>query len=38
MTRPMADTTKVEMSYTICAPRMYKGRIESIVSRITGFC
>tara|TARA_R100001530_G_scaffold128696_2_gene98559 strand:+ start:266 stop:2635 length:2370 start_codon:yes stop_codon:yes gene_type:complete len=37
MTRPMADTTKVEMSYTICAPRIYKGRIDSIVSRITGF-
>jgi hypothetical protein len=37
MTRPMADTTKVEMSYTICAPRLYKGRIDSIVSRITGF-
>jgi len=37
MTRPFADTTKVEMSYTLCAPRMYKGRIDSIVSRITGF-
>jgi len=37
MTRPMADSTKVEMNYAICAPRMYKGRIESIVSRITGF-
>ena len=37
MTRPLADTTKVEMNYTICAPRMYKGRIESIVSKTTGF-
>ncbi len=37
MSRPMGDTTKVEMNYAICAPRMYKGRIESIVSRITGF-
>ncbi len=37
MTRPMADTTKVEMNYTICAPRMYKGRIESIVSKTIGF-
>ena len=37
MSRPFADTTKVEMNYSICAPRMYKGRIESIVSRITGF-
>ena len=37
MTRPTADTTKVEMNYTICAPRMYKGRIESIVSKTIGF-
>ena len=37
MTRPFADTTKVEMSYTICAPRLYKGNIESLVSKITGF-
>jgi len=37
MTRPFADTTRVEMSYAICAPRMYKGRIESIVSKVTGF-
>jgi len=37
MTRPFADTTKVEMSYTICAPRLYKGSIESLVSKITGF-
>ena len=37
MTRPFADTTKVEMNYAICAPRMYKGRIDSTVGRITGF-
>ena len=37
MSRPMADTTKVEMNYTICAPRMYKGRIESVVSKCIGF-
>ena len=37
MTRPFADTTRVEMSYAICAPRIYKGRIDSIVSKITGF-
>lgn len=37
MTRPYADTTKVLMNYAIVAPRMYKGRIESLVSRITGF-
>jgi len=37
MSRPFADTTKVEMSYTLVAPRMYKGKINSIVSKITGF-
>jgi hypothetical protein len=37
MTRPMADTTRVNMNYNIVAPRLYKGRIESIVSRITTF-
>ena len=37
MTRPFADTTKVEMNYVLCAPRMYNGRIESIVSKVTGF-
>ena len=37
MTRPFADTTKVEMNYAICAPRIYKGRIDSTVNRITGF-
>ena len=37
MTRPYADTVKVNMNYNIVAPRLYKGRIESIVSRITGF-
>jgi hypothetical protein len=37
MTRPFADTTKVQMNYVISAPRMYKGRIDSIVNRTTGF-
>ncbi len=37
MTRPKSDTTKVCMNYSIAAPRMYKGRIESTVSKITGF-
>ncbi len=37
MTRPNSNLTKVNMNYTICAPKMYKGRIESTVSRITGF-
>ena len=37
MTRPNSNLSKVNMNYNICAPRMYKGRIESLVSRITGF-
>ena len=37
MIRPKSDYTKVKMNYSIVAPRMYKGKIESIVSRITGF-
>jgi len=37
MLRPKSDFTKVRMNYSIVAPRMYKGRIESLVSRITGF-
>ena len=37
MMRPKSDFTKVKMNYAIVAPRMYKGRIESLVSRITGF-
>jgi len=37
MTRPSADTTKVKMNYSICAPRMYKGKVQSLVSRVTGF-
>ena len=37
MTRPVADTVKVNMNYAICAPRMYKGRINSLVNRVTGF-
>jgi hypothetical protein len=37
MTRPDADTVKVNMNYNIVAPRLYKGRIDSLVNRITGF-
>ncbi len=37
MTRPNSNTVKVNMNYNIVAPKMYKGRIESTVSRITGF-
>jgi hypothetical protein len=37
MSRPYADTTKVKMNSSICAPRIYKGRIESLVSKCIGF-
>ena len=37
MMRPKSDYTRVKMNYSIVAPRMYKGKIESLVSRITGF-
>ncbi len=37
MMRPKSDYTKVKMNYSIVAPRMYDGRIESLVGRITGF-
>ena len=37
MLRPKSDYNKVKMNYSVVAPRMYEGRIESIVSRITGF-
>ena len=37
MVRPKSDYTKVKMNYSIVAPRSYKGRIESLVRRITGF-
>ena len=37
MLRPKSDFTKVKMNYTIVAPRQYNGKIESTVSRITGF-
>ena len=37
MTRPNSDLTKVKMNYIICAPNLYQGRIESLVSRCTSF-
>ena len=37
MIRPKSDFTKVKMNYSIVAPRIYNGKIESLVSRITGF-
>ena len=37
MMRSESDFNSVKMNYQIVAPRMYRGNIESIVSRITGF-
>lgn len=37
MTRPKSDVTKVQMSYSMVAPRLYKGRMESLVSRMMSF-
>ena len=37
MVRPESNTNKVLMNYIVSAPKMYKGRIESTVSRITTF-
>jgi hypothetical protein len=37
MTRPKSNTVKAQFSYNIVAPRIYKGRVESLVSRMTTF-
>jgi len=37
MVRPKSDYTKVKMNYSIVAPRIYNGGIDSLVKRITGF-
>ena len=37
MTRPKSDVTKVQMSYNIIAPRIYRGKIESLVGRMISF-
>jgi hypothetical protein len=37
MMREKSDFNKVKMNYALVAPRMYNGKIESLVSRITGF-
>jgi len=37
MMRSKSDHSKVRMNYSIVAPRMYNGKIESLVKRITGF-
>ena len=30
--RPKSDHSKIKMDYSIVAPRMYEGKIESLVS------
>jgi len=37
MMRPKSNFTKVKMNYSIVAPRMYNGNIDSLVRRVTGF-
>jgi len=37
MMRTDSDFSNVKMNYQIVAPRLYEGRIESLVSRITSF-
>ena len=37
MMRSKSDFGRVKMNYNIVAPRVYDGRIQSLVSRITGF-
>ncbi len=37
MVRPESNTNKVLMNYIVSAPKMYKGRIESTVSRMTTY-
>jgi len=37
MTRPFSNLTKVKMNYTICAPALYRGRINSLVERMMPF-
>jgi len=37
MTRPYSDSVHVNMNYQICAPNIYKGRIESLTERMITF-
>jgi hypothetical protein len=37
MLREKSDVNKVKLNYSIVAPRIYNGKIESLVSRITSF-
>jgi len=37
MTRPKSNLVKVNMNYTLAAPQIYQGRVQSLVSRMMGF-
>jgi len=37
MTRPKSNLVKVNMNYSITAPQIYQGRVQSLVSRMMGF-
>ena len=37
MVRPDSNVNKVMMNYVVSAPRMYKGKIESLVSRMVTY-
>ena len=37
MIRPHSNTNKVLMNYIVAAPRIYKGRIDSLVSKMTPY-
>ena len=37
MSRPHSNTNKVLMNYIVAAPRIYKGRIDSLVSKMTPY-
>ena len=37
MVRPNSNANKVLMNYVVCAPRIYKGKINSLVSKMTPY-
>ena len=37
MLREKSDANKVKLNYSLVAPRLYNGKVESLVGRITGF-
>ena len=37
MLREKSDVNKVKLNYSLVSPRVYNGRVESLVSRVTGF-